>query len=261
MSSLAADTVTERLKRLETALRRGRALAAGAGIVLALLALSGASQQTIPEEIRARRFVLVDGGGKARAELTVGPDDMTRLTLYDLAGRRRAELGVHVLDAGMPALSLYDEKGKEGALLAVVEASAPMLALTGEKSVLSVNRDEGKPTAQLDVGSGSMSFYDRDQKARVILGVGAAGWPGLTVYDKDQRPRVVFGEKPDGSTGLSFVGRSGARVSAGFVQGRFPVLTLHDEDGKARAMMGVSPDGAPRLDLVDQDGVVIWKAP
>jgi hypothetical protein len=63
------------------------------------------------------------------------------------------------------------------------------------------------------------------------------------------------------ATGLSFVGRSGARVSAGFVQGRFPVLTLHDEDGKARAMMGVSPDGAPRLDLVDQDGVVIWKAP
>lgn len=81
------QAITQRLGRLEREMRWWRLAAFLAGGSLGLLALVAAAKpdtSSVPDEIRAKRFVLVDEAGRARAKL-----DMMG---YDHRGRRASEL-------------------------------------------------------------------------------------------------------------------------------------------------------------------------
>lgn len=68
------------------------------------------AQSGIPDEIRAKRFVVVDDEGSDRAMLETLQDGSTRLRLLDAQDKPRAEL--HVLTDGTPALGLLDAQRK-----------------------------------------------------------------------------------------------------------------------------------------------------
>ena len=76
------------------------------------------SIKTPPQlSIKADKFVLVDGNGRPRAELTVAADGTPGLFLYDENGVRR---GAFSLSAdGAPALVLHDKLGKPRAEVAL----------------------------------------------------------------------------------------------------------------------------------------------
>ena len=76
-------------------------------LVLPLLALSG-WQSRLPDEIRAKKFVVVDNAGRERVALRGGVDGQG-LVLTDRNGRVRAGL---TIDGDQPGLRMYDRNGK-----------------------------------------------------------------------------------------------------------------------------------------------------
>ncbi len=103
--------------------------------------LLGAQGQAVPDESRARSFVLVDKIGKPCATLSV-IHDMPWLVLLDENGKERATLGMGESGAG---LALRDEKGKPRATL-VMSEGGPSLALFDEnekvRANLGLNKDK-----------------------------------------------------------------------------------------------------------------------
>jgi len=83
--------------------------------------------KSVPYEIRARNFILVDANGESRAALSVskyGP----RLCLRDNKNKDRVIIGV-IKDG--PWLSLHDENGEDRAALSV-HNQGPVLCLSDE---------------------------------------------------------------------------------------------------------------------------------
>jgi len=110
-------------------------------------------------EVRARRFVLVDEAGKTRAALQMVPTG-AGLDLYDAAGKRRAALSADKLGA---RLALLDENGR----------CRVMLTLLGTKAW-----NEGTNT--LELPHSSLDLYDENGKVIWTAGgaVGGAASPG-----------------------------------------------------------------------------------
>ena len=145
-------TTDERFKNLEKGLasarRLNRWLLAAVGLALGVWILAGtfgptmAAAQTAGaavNEVRAKRFVLVDDAGKQRALLAVGglnkpatPLDeafnAASLYLYDPAGKPRAVFSATLIG---PVLDLSDEEGKTRAMLTVFK-EGPWLILYDE---------------------------------------------------------------------------------------------------------------------------------
>src|SRR2546422_5525537 len=69
MDEQTSSTLIERLDRLERGLWWWKVTGSVAIAMLALILLLGATQATVPEEIRAKRFVVVEGNGKTQMVL------------------------------------------------------------------------------------------------------------------------------------------------------------------------------------------------
>ncbi len=129
MNEQALDVLIERLDRLEREARRWRLAAVVVGVVLGLVVLVGATPPApVADEIRARRFVVVDEAGKTRALLGV-EDGEARLALHHETGRRLASLQVH--STGTSALYLAGKNGADRAWLEVA-GDAPRLVFRDE---------------------------------------------------------------------------------------------------------------------------------
>ena len=73
------DVLTQRLDRLSRENRRYRRVAVGALILgCAALLMGQVAPPGVADEVRARRFLLVDDRGGTRAALTVAPDGSSR---------------------------------------------------------------------------------------------------------------------------------------------------------------------------------------
>jgi len=248
----------KRLERVERSVRRYRAALGIAGLLLAvgLLSTSGffatgrarpssapslsASDfepvETIPAQIVARSFVLVDANGRTRAKLffdTWG----ARLDFFNEAGKPRMTLDT-VGDA--PFLQLFDKAGKTRVGLYVV----------GDGPALRLYDKAGKERVALDAvdDAPGLVLYDKAGELRAALGI-AGDAPDLGLYDKAETPRV----------GLS-VGDDG------------PALRLYDKAGKERAALGTTElkntatgstetRAESSLVLFNQRGRVLWEAP
>jgi len=145
-------TVEERIERLE---RNNRRLLAG----LVAVILLGIGVAAIPnpggdvvDEVRARKFTLVDVNGKERAMLDMTEDGPV-LRLYDEIAKVCAEL--NAAKTG-PTLRLYDENGKSRAGLTVTKDGIPGLAM-----------------------------IDENDKSRVVLCVTKDGMPELAMFDEN----------------------------------------------------------------------------
>jgi hypothetical protein len=112
--SATPEALIERLDRLEYQMRWWRRLGV-LGISLGLaLGLMGAAATKIPDEIRAKRFAVVDKTGRRLAEF-YAEDSLSKsspypvLAFYQSKGRAVIELGVFLGET--PRLAFWDRRG------------------------------------------------------------------------------------------------------------------------------------------------------
>jgi len=127
MNQAPLGTLVQRLDRLERHLRRWRVLGIVAMIALGLVFLLGATSPKAADEIRAKRFVLVDEDGRVRAMLHLAASRFAGLQLYDQSGRSGAFL--FTWPEGGAALTLLDSALKERVNLSVSERGSAALHL------------------------------------------------------------------------------------------------------------------------------------
>jgi hypothetical protein len=156
----------ERLDRLERENRRWKMIGVSAVTVLGLALLMGAtsfgrSQVKVADEIRARRFTLVDDKGKVRGILGFSAIGSPTLLLFD-----------------NPILTLFDSERR------------PRVRLAGDlvKSGLRLYAKDGAPLVDLYIESGEwprLALFDNSRRRRAALQVLPDGSPRLTLRDKD----------------------------------------------------------------------------
>ena len=154
------DPLENRVERLE---RQNRTLKLGAVLVLVVLGgvllMGQAPQLNTSDELRARKFTLVDDAGKTRAALDMYEKE-PRLVLFDEAGKGRigldmveneprlvlcdkAETMRVVLSVSQeqireePSLVLYDKKGRWKAIFSVSQS------VTWDNGKLALRYNEG----------------------------------------------------------------------------------------------------------------------
>jgi hypothetical protein len=154
-----AETMSteERLERLERevliAKRRTRWLLVAVGVVVVGLALTWALANTtataqaqgarvVPQEIRAKEFILEDWKGKVRLRLHM-MNKTPGMSLYEENGQNTVELS-------SGGLALLDETGKIRAVLVATRGGGTDLILNDEngntRATLSADRHEGSLT-------------------------------------------------------------------------------------------------------------------
>lgn len=107
-------TTEERLTKLEedlsTAKRRNRWTLASAALVLVAVVTAG-NIRPPADEVKARRFTVVDEQGNTRAELRMNVLGIPVLQMLDAQGKTRAELAV--FPDGSTVQQMRDAQGRE----------------------------------------------------------------------------------------------------------------------------------------------------
>ncbi len=157
---MSEPTLVERLERVERENRRWKVIGIGVVILVGLALFTGAAKPRVQDEVRARRFTLVDSKGKIQGFLgfsaigspTLFLFDNPTVTLFDSERRPRVQLAGGVLESG---LRLYAKSGDPLADLYIESGEWPRLAL-----------------------------YDKSKRRRVALQVLFDGSPGLTLKER-----------------------------------------------------------------------------
>ena len=240
MSESTMQAVMERLDRLERDLRWWKRLGVACSIGLALLVALGATRARLPDEIRAKRFVVSDDDGKSYAALQLykpysqGAEPSAMLTFYENpSGRQLMNLGLGLAGHNTELHMLANDIGATATLTAdgldLVKGNRAALRADG----LTLNEDAAKPleatTARYSFSS--LIFGDKGKgslpRSRASFGLLFGNAPGLVLYDSNDSPRAVLG-----SYGIETI-KTGEET-------RLPESSLV---------------------LFDKDGKVIWQAP
>jgi hypothetical protein len=144
-----------------------------------------------PEELRARRLVLVDEAGRVRATLGPAADGSTALRLLDADERTRAELAIDANDGTM--LTLRDGAGEFRCSLVVGPEGETRLHLHGAPAV-SLHDEEGQPRAVLALdehtGMANLSYADAEGKS-CLLAAEDPGGGRLHLFQRDGQGRRI----------------------------------------------------------------------
>lgn len=162
MNEPTMEILACRLDRLERESRQWRVVGVGAMTILGLALLMGAAkpQVNVQDEVRARRFTLVDKKDKIRGFLGFSAIESPVLFLFD-----------------NPIVTLFDSERRPRARLAggLLESGLRLYA------------KDGNPLADLYVESGEwprLSLYDNTPRRRAALQVLPDGSPRSTLRDK-----------------------------------------------------------------------------
>lgn len=231
--------IEDRIERLERSSRRWRWLSAGL-----MLALGGAmtmgQQDAKTTVIEAQEFRVVDEEGRKLATLASDPAGGSNLAFFDLRGKPRAALGIHIgdkegaLDGVSSILSLSGGTDSPGIMIGVEGGyrSIWMHDLQGNRRLSLKVRDFGQPCAVITV----LKFEDEAGSDLVMLGVPAAS----IARPADRTPHAM--------------------VQQEILERPSPQLAMATKDGR-RILLKVWGDGQPSLDLWEVDGTVLFKAP
>lgn len=168
MTESTDDAASDRLTRLERAVRRWQVVGSLATVLVAGVVLMGAlgrPDRGETTEIRARAIVLVDPDGRPRMDLRVARNDSTHLVLMDREGLPR--LSLNILTQGGADLVLRDQLGRPRAALSVLP--------------------DGRP---------GLSLYDALGTTRVAVGMVPDDQPRVVVYDPRGQVRWVSPLEP-----------------------------------------------------------------
>jgi len=154
-------SVLNRLERMDRENRWWKIVSAGATACLALVVLMGAVSPNVADEVRARRFTLVDEQGRERAHLQVGPSTMGAiLDFVDTKGRPAIHLGLGVTD--WPNLRFSNEQ------FGTTILTPTTLALGSNRILLSASHD-GSMLSMGEMGDTSVFFSTKPDVSLVLL--------------------------------------------------------------------------------------------
>ena len=189
---LQIGVIVRRLERLEWESRQWKAVAMLTAATLGLILLIGAGKNgetSVPSELQARAFVLVDRDGTPLARLGLLPHGAWGLGFYDQGKKSRIVLSME--GDGSSSLSLFGKDGKGSMLLHASGSGAASLRL------VDTNWKTRVTLATWPDGSPFLQLLDRAGKDRVLLrhtevSATASGeiikrpGPSLLVFDQDE---------------------------------------------------------------------------
>lgn len=182
MDTRQAEALPQRVARLERENRRWKALGIVALALLGVVGLLGATSPgsgTVADEIRARRFILVDDAGRDHAALGIEPGGAAGLAFAGPDGKLRALLGIEGDGSGF--LGLADRSGTLRVMLGAMEGSAG----------LNLADRAGKDRAGLVIapdGTGGLTLSDPSGRARAVLALEPGGLAALEILDPAGKP-------------------------------------------------------------------------
>jgi hypothetical protein len=279
------ETLGQRLARLERDNRRLRGL--GAGVLVGLAALLVTGQAPPPGRIlEAQRFVVKDGTGKTRAELTTS-DAGSELAFVDTMGRRRVALGLslgepHLVMYGydrygtVPVQSLRAALTREMSSITLSDAKGKLVRVGLFDDASSIVLSDGRGTNRLalaldDGGLPTLALRDANATTRLELGL-IGDNPFVALRDGDANPRIQLSHTPERSAVILVDAEERRRAALGVAadgpllhlaagQGHVSlgaqpgVLELRDANGSLQSDLTVGADGAARLEFYDKTGV------
>ena len=266
MHKASVEEVVDRLNRLERENRVMKWTVVSLAAVVAMIGLVGATLKKKPtavEEVRAKRFVLVDQAGKQRGLWTVFRDTVD-LETFELKAQ------------DMVALDMRSKGNTARIAVSADSAGFSMSSLTGSRS-LTLMRSDGRvsssmwrsgsgpqETAAIRVrpdGSAGLALHDAEGNPRINLSLASDGSPYLSFFDQRQRPSIAL-EGSDATRRLVLADQSGAvRLALSTLASGRPVVLLLDAKGNQRAQISILKDGSPSIALFDADKGVIWHEP
>jgi hypothetical protein len=184
---LPIDTIERRLERLERDSRRWKAMTALAMGTLCLILLIGAGKSgetSVPSEVQAHAFVLVDRNGIPLARLGLLPHGALGLGFYDQGKKSRIVLSVE--DDGASSISLFGKDGKGSVLLSANSTGASALRL------VDTHWKTRATLATWPDGSPFLQLMDREGKDRALLRYTEVTARGTGELVKQQGPSLLF---------------------------------------------------------------------
>lgn len=279
MSEPTLDTLTQRLDRLERGNRWWKMLAIAAVSCLMLVLFVGASHTRSTEEIRAKRFVVVDESGQRRLLLggvRGGVDDPRNYGLFLVGknGKVRAEFYEGKNIAGRDGVYLNLKGIQRKGELEGILAESIMLSAGSEYSSVAVFGSGGQ---KIDLYAGKSVAWSPEPGERKSVDeayVGVKNPEALASLSVSGREaNLSFGAPKPGGRAWIGMGLNLEDGSASLgLGGEKPFLSLHDETRKLRARLGhvkletqrtgeITETHAGSLVLFGKDGNLIWKAP
>jgi hypothetical protein len=188
-----------------------------------------ASAGPVLENVRARRFELVDARGEVRAVLGTQADNgAPGFLVSDSTGRPRIALHVSAEDA--PAFDLLDASGGPRVHVALGTDGAPVVTLFGAT----------------------------EKPAQVVLTVTADGAAHLRLAQADGHTRLFCSLQADGTPYLSLMDGQGRPKLSCALPGGNPALLMLDSEGRPRAVMSVTREDGPQFAVLSDDGGLSW---
>ena len=181
------DTIERRLERLERDSRRWKAMATLALATLSLVLLIGAgksAETSVPNELQAQAFVLVDRHGTPLARLGLLPHGAWGLGFYDQGKKGRIVLSVE--GDGSSSISLFGKDGKGSLLLSANSTGASALRL------VDTHWKTRATLATWPDGSPFLQLTDRDGKDRALLRYTEVTARGMGELIKRPGPSLLF---------------------------------------------------------------------
>jgi len=190
-------TVEERLKFLETRLRRYQGLTMLIGIVLVALVTISASP-TIPEVIKARKFEVVNPEGVTVAVLkswALGG----WLDIRSNKGTRTTHIAQN--DEGGGFLAVYSEEGNEVINLSLGEQTGNgLISVNSAKGIKLVSISSGTGT-----GNGAILILSKEGKELISIGSDVTGHGQLVVKSMEGKGYIYLGANKDDTGGYVVV--------------------------------------------------------
>jgi len=190
------DTIIQRLERLERDSRRWQAVACLTVATLVLMLFIGAGKHgetSVPSELQARAFVLVDRHGTPLARLGLLPQGAWGLGFYDQGKKSRIVFSVE--GDGSSSLSLLSKDGKSSLLLNANGSGAASLRLVDSnwktRAALATWPD-GSPFVQLTDRSGKDRVLLRYTEVSATASGGIIKRPGPSLLFFDQEETIVW---------------------------------------------------------------------
>ncbi len=242
-----------RIEKLECENRRIKRCALVAAILLGSLFVMGQSpaQKGAPVKavkvLDAGKFILKDGRGRMRAELSLFAD-RPALVFYGESGAPSLSVGIESEGSG---LTLYGP-GAEKAAVLYSNPAGPVLTLYGG----------GQKRLNLSVGpqGPAIGLLGRKSEAKAALGLTSADDPYLHLFGTGEHGGAQIVAAPDRTVLRFFDPSDRARAVFGIVEKESsPGLVLNDEAGVARAILMLTPQG-PGMEFFDQNRQRIWYA-
>lgn len=242
--------------------RTGRLAILLAGGAL-LMAPMSASQRS--DEVRAKKFVLVDEAGAARGALTVNPDGSSALVLSD--GRQQARLTASVTREGATEFALTDGRDKRRFITGVDATNTPFLSMRNAAST-----SASASLAVVGPGNPVLRFADAAGRPRLVTSV-AGDDVSFSLFGTKNRHGAVLAV--EGQTArLSLADSTGTDRFWAAIRNESPVIQFMDPKGVPRsglttinddegvALISQSPGASkPGVVLYGKDLKVLWSAP